>query len=162
NATDGLAPSQVSEKAAVMHYQWTGGGKTINYTTTTGHLTAQDANGNAEASMSYVAYTAPSTNGKPRPVTFFYNGGPGSSSVYLLLGSYGPKRLQSSFPNFTPPAPYKLLDNPDSLLDRTDLVFINPVGTGYSTAIAPAKNKDFWGTDQDERSIDRFIQRYLT
>ena len=99
---------------------------------------------------------------KPRPVTFFYNGGPGSSSVFLLLGSFGPKRLQSSFPNFTPPAPYKLPDNPDSLLDRSDLVFINPVGTGYSAAISPAVNKNFWGVDQDAHSIDRFIQRYLT
>jgi carboxypeptidase C (cathepsin A) len=113
--------------------------------------------------MFYVAYTQDNPDpSKPRPVTFFYNGGPGSSSVYLLLGSFGPRRLQSSFPNFTPPAPYKLLDNPDSLLDRSDLVFINPVGTGYSAAISPAKNKDFWGVDQDAKSIDRFIQRYLT
>jgi carboxypeptidase C (cathepsin A) len=113
--------------------------------------------------MFYVSYTQDNPNpAKPRPVTFFYNGGPGSSSVYLMLGSFGPKRIQSSFPDFTPPAPYQLLDNPDSLLDRSDLVFINPVGTGYSAAIAPAKNKDFWGVDQDARSIDRFIQRYLT
>ncbi|MBV9669177.1 MAG: hypothetical protein JO327_13745 [Nitrososphaeraceae archaeon] len=65
-------------------------------------------------------------------------------------------------PHFTPPAPYELENNADSLLDRTDLVFINPVGTGYSTAIAPAKNKDFWGVDQDARSIRQFIKRYLT
>ncbi|ABB07532.1 MULTISPECIES: S10 family peptidase [Burkholderia] len=158
------AVTDSTEGAAVVHRTVTIGGKTIKYTATTGHLTTIDPTTSApNAKMFYVAYTQDNPDpSKPRPVTFFYNGGPGSSSVYLLLGSYGPKRLQSSFPNFTPPAPYKLLDNPDSLLDRTDLVFINPVGTGYSTAIAPAKNKDFWGTDQDARSIDRFIQRYLT
>lgn len=152
------------EAVAVSHHSVTIGGESISYTARAGHLTTIDAQtSQPNATMFYVAYTADNPDpGKPRPVTFFYNGGPGSSSVYLMLGSFGPKRIQSSFPNFTPPAPYKLLDNPDSLLDRSDLVFINPVGTGYSAAIAPFKNKDFWGVDQDARSIDRFIQRYLT
>ncbi|PCE29156.1 S10 family peptidase [Burkholderia ubonensis] len=158
------AVTDATEGAAVVHRQVSIGGKVIKYTATAGHLTTIDpVTSKPNAKMFYVAYTQDNPDpSKPRPVTFFYNGGPGSSSVYLLLGSFGPKRLQSSFPNFTPPAPYKLLDNPDSLLDRSDLVFINPVGTGYSAAIAPAKNKDFWGVDQDARSIDRFIQRYLT
>ncbi|KUZ73932.1 S10 family peptidase [Burkholderia ubonensis] len=158
------AVTDAAEGAAVVHRQVSIGGKVIKYTATAGHLTTIDpVTSQPNAKMFYVAYTQDNPDpSKPRPVTFFYNGGPGSSSVYLLLGSFGPKRLQSSFPNFTPPAPYKLLDNPDSLLDRSDLVFINPVGTGYSAAIAPAKNKDFWGVDQDARSIDRFIQRYLT
>ncbi|KVN24493.1 peptidase S1 [Burkholderia pyrrocinia] len=158
------AVTDATEGAAVVHRQVTIGGKVVKYTATAGHLTTIDpVTSQPNAKMFYVAYTQDNPDpSKPRPVTFFYNGGPGSSSVYLLLGSFGPKRLQSSFPNFTPPAPYKLLDNPDSLLDRSDLVFINPVGTGYSAAISPAKNKDFWGVDQDARSIDRFIQRYLT
>ncbi|PAJ77160.1 S10 family peptidase [Burkholderia ubonensis] len=158
------AVTDATEGAAVVHRQVSIGGKVVKYTATAGHLTTIDpVTSQPNAKMFYVAYTQDNPDpSKPRPVTFFYNGGPGSSSVYLLLGSFGPKRLQSSFPNFTPPAPYKLLDNPDSLLDRSDLVFINPVGTGYSAAIAPAKNKDFWGVDQDARSIDRFIQRYLT
>ena len=160
---DALA-ADPGENAAVTHHTVTIGGKSIAYTATAGHLTTIDpVTSQSNATMFYVAYTQDNPDpSKPRPVTFFYNGGPGSSSVFLLLGSFGPKRLQSSFPNFTPPAPYKLPDNPDSLLDRSDLVFINPVGTGYSAAIAPAKNKDFWGVDQDARSIDRFIQRYLT
>ncbi|CAJ0715960.1 hypothetical protein LMG6871_01632 [Ralstonia edaphis] len=160
---DALA-ADPGESAAITHHTVTIGGKSIAYTATAGHLTTIDpVTSQSNATMFYVAYTQDNPDpAKPRPVTFFYNGGPGSSSVFLLLGSFGPKRLQSSFPNFTPPAPYKLPDNPDSLLDRSDLVFINPVGTGYSAAIAPAKNKDFWGTDQDARSIDRFIQRYLT
>ena len=109
-------------------------------------------------------YRSPRTTSRrrSRPVTFFYNGGPGSSSVYLLLGSFGPRRIKTSMPHFTPPAPYELEDNADSLLDRTDLVFINPVGTGYSAAIAPGKNSDFWGVDEDARSIKQFIKRYLT
>ncbi|KWI32282.1 peptidase S1 [Burkholderia ubonensis] len=158
------AVTDATEGAAVVHRQVSIGGKVVKYTATAGHLTTIDpVTSQPNAKMFYVAYTQDNPDpSKPRPITFFYNGGPGSSSVYLLLGSFGPKRLQSSFPNFTPPAPYKLLDNPDSLLDRSDLVFINPVGTGYSAAIAPAKNKDFWGVDQDARSIDRFIQRYLT
>lgn len=152
-----------TERVAVSHHSITLNGQTLSYTARAGHLTTIDpSTSKANASMFYISYTLDNPDrSKPRPVTFFYNGGPGSSSVYLLLGSFGPKRLQSSFPKFTPPAPYKLLDNPDTLLDRTDLVFINPVGTGYSTAVSPWKNKDFWGVDQDARSIDRFIQRYL-
>lgn len=122
--------ADTKEAVAVSHHSVTIGGKTIAYTARAGHLTTIDAStSQPNAKMFYVAYTADNPDPtKPRPVTFFYNGGPGSSSVYLLLGSFGPKRIQSSFPNFTPPAPYKLLDNPDSLLDRSDLVFINPVG----------------------------------
>ena len=82
--------------------------------------------------------------------------------MFLLLGSFAPRRIRTSLPSFTPPPPYTMEDNPDSLLDRSDLVFINPVGTGYSAAIAPYKNRDFWGVDQDARSIKQFIKRYLT
>jgi carboxypeptidase C (cathepsin A) len=95
-------------------------------------------------------------------VTFFYNGGPGSSSVYVLLGSFAPMRIKTSLPDFTPPAPYTIETNSDSLLDHSDLVFINPVGTGYSSAIAPKVNKDFWGADKDADSLSQFIKRYLT
>nr|WP_275794521.1 peptidase S1 [Ralstonia syzygii]CCA85943.1 putative Carboxypeptidase S1 [Ralstonia syzygii R24] len=161
---DALPVSDTAETAAITHHKVTINGQSLAYTATAGHLTTIDAvTSRPNAKMFYVAYTQDNPDpSKPRPVTFFYNGGPGASSVFLLLGSFGPKRIQSSFPDFTPPAPYQLLDNPDSLLDRSDLVFINPVGTGYSAAIAPAKSKDFWGVDQDARSIDRFIQRYLT
>ncbi|HDR9150334.1 TPA: peptidase S10 [Burkholderia vietnamiensis] len=162
NATDGLAPAQVAEKAAVMHYQWKSGGTTIDYTTTTGHLTAQDANGNAEASMSYVAYTAPSTNGKPRPVTFVYNGGPGSSSIWLRLGSFAPTRVATPDPLFGSNWPnYPLVDNAESLIDTTDLVFIDPPGTGLSEAVLPNTNQKYWSSDADVNIMRDFIQRYL-
>ncbi|MBU9280818.1 S10 family serine carboxypeptidase-like protein [Burkholderia multivorans] len=162
NATDGLDPTQVAEKAAVMHYTWKSGGTTVNYTTTTGHLTAADAQGNPEASMSYVAYTAPSTNGKPRPVTFVYNGGPGSSSIWLRLGSFAPTRVATPDPLFGTNWPnYPLVDNQESLIDTTDLVFIDPPGMGLSEAVLPNTNQKFWSSDADVNIMRDFIQRYL-
>ncbi|MBN3751888.1 peptidase S10 [Paraburkholderia sp. Tr-20389] len=161
NANDGLAKSQVSEKAAVMHYQWKSGKTTVNYTTTTGHLTAADANGNPEATMSYVSYTAPSTNGKPRPVTFLYNGGPGSSSIWLRLGSFAPTRVATPDPLLTNWPNYPLVDNAESLIDTTDMVFIDPPGTGLSEAVLPHTNKEYWGVDSDVDIMRDFIIRYL-
>ncbi|CAE6779840.1 peptidase S10 [Paraburkholderia nemoris] len=162
NATDGLAPAQASEKAAVMHYQWTQGRTPINYTTTTGHLTATDSSGNPEATMSYVAYTVPSTNGAPRPVTFVYNGGPGSSSIWLRLGSFAPTRVATPDPVFGNWPNYPLVDNKESLIDTTDMVFIDPPGTGLSEAILPNTNQKYWTTDADVNIMRDFIQRYLT
>lgn len=161
HAKDGLDASQVAEKSAVMHYQWTSGGKTLNYTTTTGHLTASDANGKPEATMSYVAYTVPSTNGTPRPVTFFYNGGPGSSSIWLRLGSFAPTRVATPDPLLTNWPNYPLVNNEQSLIDTTDMVFIDPPGTGLSEAILPNTNQTFWGCDSDVGVMRDFIRRYL-
>ena len=155
--------SDVTEAAATTHHTATVGGKQIAYTATVGHLVSVNpGSSKPDAKIFYVAFTADGAEKITRPVTFFYNGGPGSSSVYVLLGSFAPRRIRTSLPNFTPPAPYRMEDNPDSLLDRSDLVFINPVGTGYSAAVAPKVNKDFWGVDQDAGSLRQFIKRYLT
>jgi carboxypeptidase C (cathepsin A) len=155
--------SDVTENAAVTQHNIKISGATISYTARTGHLLTYDQyTARPSAKIFYVSFTANDVAASSRPVTFFYNGGPGSSSVFLLLGSFGPRRIKTSMPHFTPPAPYALENNDDSLLDRTDLVFINPVGTGYSAAIAPGKNQDFWGVDEDARSIKQFIKRYLT
>ena len=151
------------ESAAITHHSVTIDGKKINYTATVGHLVIVDPSSSEPAArMFYVAFTQDNQKEETRPLTFFYNGGPGSSAVFVLLGSFGPRRIKTSMPNFTPPAPYTIEDNPDSLLDRSDLIFINPVGTGYSAAIAPKKNRDFWGVDQDADSIAQFIKRFLT
>jgi carboxypeptidase C (cathepsin A) len=151
-----------TENAAVTHHQLELGGKTIPYTAIAGHLVTVDAGTSQPAAkIFYVAYFADSSEAGSRPVTFFYNGGPGSSAVFVMLGSFAPVRIQSRLPDFTP-APYTLENNPDSLLDKTDLVFINPVGTGYSAAIAPRQNKDFWGVDEDADSLRQFIKRFLT
>jgi carboxypeptidase C (cathepsin A) len=155
--------SDGTENAAVTRHTATIGGKTIAYTARAGHLVTTDQySAHPAATIFYVSFTMDVGNPSTRPVTFFYNGGPGSSSVFLLLGSFGPRRIRTSMPYFTPPAPYAMVDNQDSLLDQTDMVFINPVGTGYSAAIAPGKNKDFWGVDEDARSIKQFVKRYLT
>jgi carboxypeptidase C (cathepsin A) len=155
--------SDTSEKAAVTRHTATINGKAIAYTVLAGHLVTNDQHSaQPAAKIFYVSFTADGAKPAERPVTFFYNGGPGSSSVFLLLGSFGPRRIRTSMPYFTPPAPYVMVDNPDSLLDQTDLVFINPVGTGYSAAMAPGKNKDFWGVDEDARCIKQFVKRYLT
>jgi carboxypeptidase C (cathepsin A) len=155
--------TDTSENAAVTHHTIEIDGAQIAYTAKAGHLVTVDASSSQpNAKIFYVAFTKDKTDPTARAVTFFYNGGPGSSSVYVLLGSFAPMRLKTSLPGFTPPAPYQIETNPDSLLDRSDLVFINPVGTGYSAAIAPHVNKDFWGTDQDGASLRQFIKRYLT
>ena len=155
--------TDTTESAAVTHHVAMIASKAIPYTARAGHLVTVDpSSARPQAKVFYVAFTADGHAPSTRPVTFFYNGGPGSSAVFLLLGSFAPRRIRTSLPDFTPPAPYTLEDNPDSLLDRTDLVFINPVGTGYSSAIAPFKNRDFWGVDQDARSIKQVIKRYLT
>jgi carboxypeptidase C (cathepsin A) len=151
------------ENAAITQHTLTINGTRIPYTARAGHLVTIDPySARAAAKIFYVAFNANVDTPSSRPITFFYNGGPGSSSVFLLLGSFGPRRIRTSMPYFTPPAPYTLEDNQDSLLDHTDLVFINPVGTGYSTAITPRKNGEFWGVDEDARSISQFIKRYLT
>jgi carboxypeptidase C (cathepsin A) len=155
--------TDTTESAAVTHHAVVIAGKKIPYTARAGHLVTTDMySAQPAAKIFYVSITADGAAPSTRPVTFFYNGGPGSSSVFLLLGSFGPRRIKTSMPDFTPPAPYAMEDNPDSLLDHTDLVFINPVGTGYSAAIAPGKNRDFWGVDEDARSIKQFVKRYLT
>ncbi|KVC55177.1 peptidase S1 [Burkholderia ubonensis] len=155
--------SDVSEIAAITHHTLNLDGRSINYTARAGHLVTTDAySSRPGAKLFYVAFTVDEATPSARPVTFFYNGGPGSSSVFLLLGSFGPRRIRTSMPNFTPPSPYALEDNADSLLDQTDLVFIDPVGTGYSTAVEPHTNKDFWGVDEDAGCIKQFIKRYLT
>ncbi|WP_213302525.1 S10 family peptidase [Paraburkholderia sacchari] len=155
--------TDMTENAAVTHHAIQIGGEAIAYTATAGHLVTVDpSSSQPNAKIFYVAFTKDGVQAQDRAVTFFYNGGPGSSSVFVLLGSFAPKRIKTSMPGFTPPAPYTLEDNPDSLLDKSDLVFINPVGTGYSAAIAPHHNRDFWGVDQDADSLKQFIKRYLS
>src|SRR5579859_3039573 len=155
--------TDATENAAITHHSTTLGGREVAYTATAGHLVTVDPSSSRPAAkVFFVAFTEDRPDTADRPVTFFYNGGPGSSSVYLLLGSFAPMRIRTAMPSFTPPAPYTIEPNPDTLLDRSDLVFINPVGTGYSAAIAPNLNRDFWGVDQDARSLVAFIKRFLT
>jgi len=148
------------DAAAVTYHSATIGGTTIPYKATTGHLVARDALTGQQASFFYVAYTAQGQDAATRPVTFFYNGGPGSASIWLHLGSFGPKRLETGVPSTTLPRPFALVDDGESMLDISDLVFVDAIGTGLSTAIAPATNRTFWGVDQDAGAFRNFVQRY--
>jgi len=153
---------RADEISAVTHHPLAVNGATINYTATVGHLTAHGLTSNApEASLFYIAYTLDGASAATRPVTFFYNGGPGSSTVWLHLGSYGPKRLVTGDPATTAPTPFPLVDNAESLIDVSDLVFVDAVGTGLSEAIAPNVNQTFWSVDADAAVFRDFVMRYL-
>ncbi|NCT84989.1 MAG: peptidase S10 [Comamonadaceae bacterium] len=160
SAADASLPGAV-EAAAVSTQTLTANGQTLSYTASAGHLIARDAAGAAQASVFYVAYALPGQDAATRPVTFFYNGGPGSASVWLQLGSFGPRRLVTNAPDTTAARPFPLVDNAEHLLGQTDLVFVNAVGSGYSQAIAPFTNRSFWGVDADAALLRDFIQRWL-
>ncbi|SNT09126.1 Carboxypeptidase C (cathepsin A) [Sphingomonas laterariae] len=137
------------------------GGKTIGYTATAGTLTIRNAAGKPTASIFYTAYTAPASGGKPRPVTFIYNGGPGSASLWLRMGSFAPVRVRTTDPRAVAPAPFHVDPNPDTLIGSTDMVFIDTVGSGYSRILGDAKPAEFYGVDQDVDAFAKAITRYV-
>jgi carboxypeptidase C (cathepsin A) len=117
-------------------------------------------NPTAEASVFYVAYFK--SGGGPRPVTFFYSGGPGSATLWLHMGAFGPRRIVTSTDMHTPAAPYSLINNGSSLLDATDMVFIDAPGTGFSRIAGKDKEKAFYGVDQDAYAFSEFISQFLS
>ena len=147
---------------AITHHSITLRGRRIAYTARAGTLVLRDDNDAPTASVFYVAYTADGADPRTRPVTFFWNGGPGSSTIWLHMGSFGPVRVQVPA-NGTQPGPNPpLVTNESSLLDRSDLVFIDAVGTGWSRVVGRANTSDFWGVDEDASAFSQFIQRYVT
>lgn len=171
---DQFKPEQQQTKGSVMI-----GGKAIDYDAYAGTLVVHtkdwdDVPQNAdpdpknrapEASMFYVAYFKSDgksgSQGAPRPVTFFYNGGPGSSTVWLHMGAFGPKRVVTADDTHTPAAPYSVVNNDYSLLDATDLVFVDAPGTGFSRLSGKDKEKAFYGVDQDAWAFSDFIVQFL-
>lgn len=148
---------------SVTHHTVTVDGEKIKYTATAGTMILKNNKGEPVASFGYTAYSKDGVKDKSRrPVTFSYNGGPGSSSIWLHMGVMGPRRVVVNDPDATPPAPYNLTDNQYSLLDVTDIVMVDPVGTGLSRAVGEAKNTDFWGVDSDIRSVSNFIKSYIS
>ena len=138
-------------------------GQSITYTATAGMLPVRNEQTDAvEGGMYYVAYTKDGANPATRPITFAFNGGPGSATVWLHLGAFGPKKVRLNADGTAPPPPYTFEDNPNTLLDQTDLVFIDAVGTGYSRAATQALGPRFWGLDEDLNSFREFIRLYLT
>ncbi|MEZ0495061.1 S10 family peptidase [Sphingomonas sp. IW22] len=156
------AEAPVEEQASPSKGSVTVAGQRIDYTATPGTVTIRDDAGDPRASMFYVAYTAANPRGAPRPVTFVFNGGPGSSSMWLHIGSFGPVRVDTPTASTAAPAPFAIGPNPQSLIDKTDLVFMDAIGTGLSRPLGKAKGKDFWGVDQDIDAFASAIQRYLT
>ena len=150
------------ETASVTKHDWTGGGTTIHYTATAGNLLIKDEKNAADGSIFYVAYTADGAEEKTRPITFFYNGGPGAATIWLHMGSLGPVRVITQSPEATGPAPFEYVQNQYSLLDKSDLVFIDAPLCGFSRAVGKGTAKDFAGTDQDIRAFEKFIVRYIT
>ena len=136
-------------------------GRTIPYTATAGTLTIRDAEGKPTASIFYTADTLDGVLSGHRPVMFFYNGGPGSASLWLRMGSFGPMRIQTTNAEYLRPAPFNFGANPDTLLGATNVVFIDAPGKGYSRPLGDAKPADFYGVDQDADAFARAIMRYV-
>jgi carboxypeptidase C (cathepsin A) len=161
-AKTGYADAPVNEQTVSTRHSASVAGRTLPYTATAGTLTVRDNAGKPKASIFYTAYTLDGAPSSRRPVMFFYNGGPGSASLWLRMGSFGPMRLQTGNPEFIRPAPFNFGPNPDTLLGSTDMVFIDAPGTGYSRGLGDSKGSDFYGVDEDADAFARAIMRYVS
>jgi carboxypeptidase C (cathepsin A) len=151
-----------AESSVVTQHVITLDGETVHYSATAGNLLVRDDSGAPIGSFFYVAYTKDGADPLKRPVTFLYNGGPGSSTIWLHMGSVAPVRVITADATSTPPAPYELKDNPYSLIDQSDLVFVDAMGTGFSRIVGKGTGKEFFGVDPDIRAFADFITRYVT
>ncbi len=151
------------EESSVTEHTIRIGGQTISYKATAATMILKDTSGAPIASIYYTAYTRNDTRDlSQRPLSFIYNGGPGSASMWLHMGAFGPRRIATADTGYTPPAPYQLVDNEGSLIDVTDMVFIDPVGTGFSKPVGKGNGRMFWGVDEDSRSLTQFVYQYVT
>lgn len=146
----------------VTHHQITVDGKALKYTATAGRLPIKRGDGKIEAEMFYVAYTLDGQDAARRPLTFAFNGGPGSASLWLHMGALGPRKVVLQPDGFMPPAPYHVEDNPCTLLDKSDLVLIDAIGTGFSRAADAELMKKFWGMKGDIEAFSEFIRLYIS
>jgi len=146
----------------VTHHQITVEGKALKYTATAGRLPIKRGDGKIEAEMFYVAYTLDGQEAAKRPLTFSFNGGPGSASIWLHMGALGPRKVVLQPDGFMPPAPYHIEDNPYTLLDKSDIVMIDAIGTGFSRAADAELFKKFWGLKGDIEAFSEFIRLYIS
>ncbi|MDT5158551.1 MAG: hypothetical protein QOH51_2908 [Acidobacteriota bacterium] len=163
-ATPGEKDPAMSDGApSVTRHEIRVGGRMLRYTVTTGMMPLKSLTGETEARIFYMAYTVDNTglSAAQRPLMFSFNGGPGSASVWLHLGALGPKRVRMLDDGGMPPPPFQLVDNEHTWLDFTDIVFIDPVGTGYSRAAKPELANKFFGLQGDIQSVGEFIRLYL-
>jgi carboxypeptidase C (cathepsin A) len=157
------APPTPKEESSVTDHTVKIGTQTISYKATAATILLKNDKDEPTALLYYTAYTRTDTKDmSQRPIAFVYNGGPGSASVWLHMGAFGPKRVVTANAGPTPPPPYTVTDNAGSLLDKTDLVFIDPVGTGFSRAVGKSQDKDFWGVDSDVKSLAELISIYVS
>ncbi|QPQ55004.1 peptidase S10 [Allosphingosinicella flava] len=160
-AKEETAPVKAPTVSVTKHIG-TFGGQRIAYTATAGETYLKDKDGTPKAAIFSTAYVKDGHD-PDRPVTFLFNGGPGSGSVWLHMGAFGPKRVAiPSDARDDGGPPYPIVDNPDALLDVTDIVFIDPVGTGFSHALGKTDPKDYWGVTADAKSVAEFIRIWLT
>ncbi|HRH45244.1 MAG TPA: hypothetical protein PKY82_26635, partial [Pyrinomonadaceae bacterium] len=160
-STRPIQAAQTDETPIVQKHSVTVGAKNLNYTTTTGFMPIKNSfSGETEARIFYIAYSLDNSPTN-RPLMFSFNGGPGSASVWLHLGALGPKRVKMQDDGTMPAPPYQLVDNDQTWLTETDMVFIDPVGTGYSRATKPEFASKFFGLDGDLTSVAEFIRMYL-
>jgi len=154
---------EVDETPVITHHSITVHGKTIQYTATVAQMPLKNASGETEAHIFYMAYTVDGTSdaGK-RPLTFCFNGGPGSASMWVHMGGMGPRSPRLMPNGSMPPPPYQIMDNQNTWLDFTDLVFIDPVGTGYSRAKTIEIARRMNGVQGDIQSVGEFIRMYVT
>ena len=156
-------PAMTDGPPVVTRHSISVGGRQLRYTVTTGVMPLKGANGETEARIFYMAYTLDGGHrSAERPLMFSFNGGPGSSSVWLHLGALGPRRVEMLDDGGMPAPPFRLVDNDQTWLDVTDLVFIDPVGTGYSRAARPELAQRYFGLQGDIQSVGEFIRLYLT
>ena len=157
------SPSDTVPDSSVTLHTIRIGGETIPYRALAGTLILRNDSGAPIGRLYYTAYTrTDARDPAARPLSFVYNGGPGSASLWLHMGAFGPRRIVTSDADHTPPPPYRLEDNANSLIDVTDMVFIDPIGTGFSKPVGKGTGKDFWGIDEDARSLAQFVRMYVT
>jgi carboxypeptidase C (cathepsin A) len=146
----------------VTHHQITLDGKVLKYSATTGRLPIKRGDGRIEAEMFFVAYTLDGQDTEKRPLTFAFNGGPGSATVWLHMGALGPRRASLLPDGLLPPSPYRVTDNPSTLLDKSDLVLVDAMSTGFSRAANAELSKKFLGVKGDIDAFSEFIRLYLS
>ena len=149
-------------KQVVTEHSATIGGRKIDYTVTAGTMLMNNDDEEPIALIGFTAYEKKGADKRTRPIMFAYNGGPGSASLWLHMGILGPQRAVVKDAEFTTNGPYERVENDYSIIDEVDLVMIDPVGTGFAKPVGEGKGEDFWGVDQDIKSVSEFIVQYLT
>ena len=152
-----------NEQSYVTDHTLRVGGQLVAYRATAATMLLKNDKDEAIGVLYYTAYTrSDAKDPSQRPIAFIYNGGPGSASAWLHMGAFGPRRVVTADAAFTPPPPYQVVDNANSLIDVTDMVFIDPIGTGFSKPVGKGTGKDFWGVDEDAKSLAQFISQYVS